>query len=201
MSKIAVLVLAAGSSSRMGQPKQLLNWGKSTLLGHTIETVLKLDAHEIVLVLGANFSSVQNEIKNYPVTILNNLDWAQGLGTSIASGVRYLLESSTQFDGVLIVLADQPFINSDYLKKMINGFNPDQKQILATAYDEVIQGVPVLFDAVYFEKLSKLKGDIGAKQFIKKHQSLVKTLVPPVKNVDLDTLEDYEKEYRLKFKT
>ncbi|TVZ59493.1 molybdenum cofactor cytidylyltransferase [Flavobacteriaceae bacterium MAR_2010_105] len=199
MSKIAILILAAGGSSRMGQPKQLLKWGKNSLLGHTIENVLKTNTHEIIVVLGANFNSVKQEIKNYQVTILNNKDWSQGLGTSIAYGVHYLLESSSSVDGVLIVLADQPFVDRDYLEKMMTSFSSSRKQILATAYDDDIQGVPVLFDASYFEELSKLTGDVGAKQCIKRHQLFVKTLVPPVKNVDLDTLEDYEKEYRLKF--
>jgi molybdenum cofactor cytidylyltransferase len=184
----------------MGQPKQLLKWGKNTLLGHTIETVLKIDAHEIVVVLGANFDSIHGDVKNYDVKILNNNDWQHGLGASIAVGVRYLLESSEKVDGALIVLADQPFIDGDYLQRMIDSFSLDHKLILATAYDKGIQGVPVLFDAVYFEELSKLEGDQGAKQCLKKYQSFVKTLIPPVKNVDLDTLEDYENEYRLKFK-
>jgi molybdenum cofactor cytidylyltransferase len=185
----------------MGQPKQLLDWGKKTLLGHTIETVLKIESHEVIVVLGAHFESIQTEIKNYPITILKNTNWEQGLGTSIACAAKHLLESPSNVDGLLIVLADQPFIDSNYLSNMVQSFVPQKKQIIATAYTNKKQGVPVLFDAVYLKELSKLNDDYGAKSCIQKHQLVVKTLIPPTKNLDLDTQEDYSKHHRLKFKT
>ena len=200
MNKIVSLILAAGSSTRMGQPKQLLKWGDHTLLDHAIETVLEANTHEVILVLGSNFELINKTIKNHDVTILNNKNWKQGLGTSIACGVQFISKSIPNIDGVLLVLADQPLIDSHYLKSMIKNFVPNNKQILATLYNNGKQGVPVLFDIGYIEELSKLDNDFGAKQLLNKHPSHVVTLGSSIQTVDLDSEEDYKREYHLKFK-
>ena len=199
MSKIAVFILAAGRSSRMGQPKQLLEWGKGTLLDHAIQTVLKLNAEELIVVLGANYDSIERSIKHFPVTILNNTEWDLGLGKSIACGANYILKSTKKFDGILITLADQPHIDHHFLKVLMDSFVAGKKHIVATSYEDGKQGVPVLFDAIYLEELTKLSDDKGAKSLLKAHQNCVKTLSPPTKNMDLDTQEDYRVQHRLKF--
>ena len=77
----------------MGQPKQLLKWGDHTLLDHAIETVLEANTHEVVLVLGSNIELINKTIKNHSIMILNNKNWKQGLGTSIACGAKYISKS------------------------------------------------------------------------------------------------------------
>ncbi len=200
MFRIVTLILAAGSSSRMGQPKQLLDWGESTLLDHAIQTALEVNTLEPMVVLGANYNRIEQKINQHSITILENKNWERGLGTSIAFGVNHILNSKLKTEGMLITLADQPFIDSDYLKLMIDNFVPNKKLIIATKYSDLKQGVPVLFDTIYFEELSKLDDDFGAKTIIEKHQAFVKTLVPPSKNADLDTPEEYKKQYNIKFK-
>ncbi|MBU3821666.1 nucleotidyltransferase family protein [Flavobacteriaceae bacterium XHP0103] len=199
-SNIAVVVLAAGASSRMGEPKQLLNWGQTTLLGHAINMVKSIYPQETILVLGANFELISKEIKDKTITILNNTDWQHGLGTSIAFAVQHLQNSNSKVSGVLFVLCDQPFITGDYLKQMISKFNQNTHQIIATAYVNGKQGVPVLFDACYFKDLTQLHDDFGAKALLKKHESKTVVLKPPTENVDLDTKEDYTNLYQSKFK-
>ncbi|MCB4808257.1 nucleotidyltransferase family protein [Tamlana sp. 62-3] len=189
---IAVVVLAAGASTRMGEPKQLLPWKNSTLIAHTIETVLQVNCKNVYVVLGANFDLISSEIKDYPISILNNELWHEGLGTSIAFSINFILNSDINIDAVLFVLADQPFIDSDYINKMITGYNVDNKSIVATYYSDKKIGVPVLFDKLYFKYLKRLQGDEGAKHIIKDHEYAIKTLIPPNKNVDLDTKEDYQ---------
>ena len=200
MHKIAVLILAAGSSSRMGQPKQLLEWGNGTLLDHSIQTVLTLKSEEVIVVLGANYDRIEKGIRHLPITVLNNREWGLGLGKSIACGANYILKSTKKLDGILITLADQPHIDNNFLRELMNSFVAGKKQIVATAYEDGKQGVPVLFDVNYLEELSNLKDDKGAKSLLKAHQNLVKTVLPPTKNIDLDTQEDYQEQRRLKFK-
>ena len=162
-SKIAVVVLAAGASKRMGVPKQLLKWGNGTLITHTIQTVLKLNADAIYVVLGANFQLIKKTIHHFPITILNNENWEHGLGTSIACASKFIQNEKPEIDALLFILADQPFITADYLNKIILSFSPNEKQI------------------------------------VEANESVMKALIPPVKNVDLDFKEDYERLYKENF--
>lgn len=199
-SHIAIVVLAAGASKRMGSPKQLLKWGDGTLIGNAIETVSKLASNELIVVLGAHYELIKNVIQTSPVTILNNENWEKGLGSTIAFAVEYLQNSKSNVDGVLITLCDQPLITADFLNLFISKFQSGKNQILATSYGNDKQGVPVLFDKVYFNDLEKLNSDEGAKEILKKYRSSVETLTPPMDNKDLDTSEEYMSLYQAHFK-
>ncbi|MEL0650165.1 nucleotidyltransferase family protein [Algibacter sp. TI.3.09] len=188
---IVTVVLAAGASTRMGSPKQLLNWGNSSLLEHTLNTVLELNSSEVVVVLGANFEIIKSEISKYPVTVLNNTSWKVGLGKSIAVAVEYIQKLNYKVDGVMIVLADQPLINSRFLGKLCNAFNPNNNQIITTSYKNGKRGVPVIFDKHYFKELILLNDDDGAKTLLKTYATSVKSLKPQSENLDIDSKEDY----------
>lgn len=198
---IAIVILAAGASRRMGEPKQLLRWGETTLINHTINTAIEVNSNEIIVVLGAHFELIENEIKNPNITILNNKDWEKGLGTSIACAVEYLKMSQSALDGFLIILADQPFITGDFLKLIISKYAVSKKRIIATSYGSDKIGVPALFNTSYLEELSQLNDDFGAKLILKKYHSEVLPISPPTKNIDLDTNEDYINLYQSNFKT
>lgn len=199
-SHIAIVVLAAGASKRMGSPKQLLKWGDGTLIGNAIETVSKLASNELIVVLGAHYELIKNVIQTSPVTILNNENWEKGLGSTIAFAVEYLQNSKSNVDGVLITLCDQPLITADFLNLFISKFQSGKNQILATSYGNDKQGVPVLFDKVYFNDLEKLNSDEGAKEILKKYSSHVEALTPQMDNKDLDTSEEYTALYQTYFK-
>ncbi len=192
---IAVLIPAAGASSRMGTPKQLLKWGATTLLGHTIETALQLKAQETVVVLGAHFRKIKEGIAAYECVILEHVNWESGLGSSIAFGMKHLLQTDLKVDGVLILLGDQPLIDAPYLQSMVKAFTPGEQQIVATAYGTQKCGVPALFDTLYFDELSVLSEDQGAKAIIERHTTSVLTLPAPPNSLDIDTPEDYERLY------
>ncbi len=191
-SNVAILILAAGESSRMGRPKQLLRWKHTTLLGHAIETAKKTDSKDVFVVLGANSEEIQNVISNVDIHILENKNWNMGMGVSVATGIAYLLQEYKSLDGVLIMLCDQPFISSDYLNRLLGTFEVGDYGIVATMYNKKA-GVPAVFDKKYFSMLSKLNGDTGARHVLDQYESDTMAINPDGKEQDLDTPEDYKK--------
>jgi molybdenum cofactor cytidylyltransferase len=198
-SNSVIVILAAGASSRMETPKQLLRWGEDTLITHTIKTALKVKDSEVIVVLGAHYELIEKEIKQYPITILKNKDWQLGLGKSIACSADYILNSNPKVDSMLVTLADQPLIDAKFLDRLINTFQKNKACIVATLYEKGANGVPAIFDKKYFEELLILNDDKGAKHLLKKYKSSVKTLIPELENVDLDIKADYDMLYKKKF--
>jgi len=190
--KISVLILAAGASSRMGRPKQLLPWKKTTLLGNAIQNAIASEADTVYVVLGANIESIRDEITNHPVETVDNPNWESGLGSSIAAGVTFILKNNIEFDGILIMLADQPLMDTEYLNMMIDTFYRRPESIVATAYRNKA-GVPALFDKAYNIELVNLNKDFGAKALIAQKINQVFTINPENKVVDIDTKSEYDK--------
>ncbi|NNL15197.1 MAG: nucleotidyltransferase family protein [Flavobacteriaceae bacterium] len=195
-SKIAILILAAGGSSRMGSPKQLLKWKGSNLINHTISKAIKLKAKDIFVILGANSDLIKSELDQNRVNVLFNRDWKKGLGSSISHGIKFILKSDPELEGILIMLVDQPLIEYDHYLKLINSFDSDSKAIIATKYSDDNLGVPALIDEFYFKELCDLNSDSGAKQLFVKYAQNVVSVANHKANFDLDTLDEYEQLYR-----
>lgn len=189
MQKTAILILAAGSSSRMGKPKQLLPFKNTTLLGWSIAQAKKSKANNIFCVLGANAEIIKKDISNYNIETIFNANFKDGLSSSIVAGTDYL--ATKNYDSVLIMLADQPNVGSDYLNKLIKTSEENASKIIASNYIDKT-GVPAIFTKEYFPDLLNLKGDKGAKDFLNNHQSKIIKL-KPFNLVDIDTIEDYKK--------
>ena len=195
----AIVILAAGASKRMGEPKQLLSWGNSTLIEHIIKKALKVKVKEVSVILGANYDLINNQIKKYPVNIINNIDWKEGLGNSISKAItHYIFE--TNIDALIFILADQPFVTDDYLNRMLSNFTPNKNQIIATQYQDRKLGIPVLFDKFYFDQLISLNGDIGANHILQNNKSSVNVLEASFNNIDIDSKVEYKKAYFNMFK-
>ncbi|MEY8021836.1 NTP transferase domain-containing protein [Muriicola sp. SD30] len=188
--KITALILAAGASSRMGRTKQLLPWGNSTLLGNAVSTAHESGLEEILVVLGAKANTIKATLDSMPCQIVVNSDWEEGLGSSIRTGVSHIITSASIPDGILIMLADQPFVNADYLKKLIYHFKNGDGGIICSDYSKKL-GVPAIFDSKYFTKLQGLSGDEGAGGIIKNHIDDSYGLEAGKITIDLDTHEDY----------
>ncbi len=184
-----MLILAAGASKRMGKPKQLLSWGGSTLLGNAIDQATKSKATKVFVILGAQFEKIKKSITQSWVTILKNNDWEMGMGNSIACGVRQI--QTQGFDAVLIMLIDQPQVDTAFLNKLMTVFAKGQHRIVATSYHKGA-GVPAIFDKSYFNQLTSLKGEKGGKQLIQEHLTEVISITPKTPFKDIDTLEAYE---------
>ena len=179
----------------MGNIKQLLAWKGTFLLKHTISNVLQLESTQTIVVLGANYERIKAEIQQECIQIIYNTNWENGLGNSIAFGVKHIL-SNYNVDGVLITLADQPLIDATYLNTLIGSFKIGKKQIVASNYGNEKLGVPTLFDSCYFEELSELNQNKGAKKVIENHLDNVSALNAKHLISDIDTKEDYEKLYK-----
>lgn len=190
MDKIPILLLAAGNSSRMGQPKQLLPWGSQTLIEHQIQTLLKT-GHPVHVVLGSNSNLIILVIAQYEVDIFINPDWESGMGSSISFGISEIIQKFPNANGVLITLLDQPLISTSYLEKMLGSYQPGSQQIIVSRSASGWTGVPVLFDKCYLMELTELSNDEGAKKITKRYEENVILLEGGELLEDMDTPETY----------
>jgi molybdenum cofactor cytidylyltransferase len=186
--KTGIILLAAGSSSRLGRAKQLIEFQGKTLIQKAIDEANKSQANCLVVVLGANAELIQTGFDSSSTPFIVNPDWQQGMSTSMQAGLRFLMEKEV-IDQVLLMLCDQPFVDASLLDELITAKETSGKGIVAAAYSNTL-GVPALFDRRYFEELVQLTGSEGAKKVIFNHQAEVHALDFPLGAVDLDTEED-----------
>ncbi len=190
-NNIGIVLLAAGESIRMGRPKQLLKYGDLTLLQHSIQVAHEADVSTIIVVLGAHADSMNNDFNTKTVFVTNN-NWNEGMASSIQFGVKSLLEKDAEIEGFILMVCDQPYANSLLLNTLIETYQSTGKQIVASGYDNTF-GPPVFFHKLFFPELLQLKGDVGAKSVIKKHERQVKIVLFPEGSIDIDTDADYQK--------
>ena len=189
--KSVAVILAAGSSSRMGQSKQLLKIKSESLLRRTIKTVVDSDVDQVVVVLGSNQQTHQKEIVDLPIQIIYNEKWEKGMGSSIKSGVKFVKDNFQRCESILFAVCDQPRLTADHLKKIIQAFHSENKSIIASHYSNS-PCVPALFDRSMFEKLLKIDDQHGAKKIIQDYSKSAHLLDFPGGEVDLDTPNDWE---------
>jgi molybdenum cofactor cytidylyltransferase len=185
-----IIILAAGSSSRMGTAKQNLNFKGRTLLQTVIETAMASKCQTVAVILGANAELIAPTIKNEPVHILINKNWSAGMGTSISYCLSELLNLQPELTSVLFMLTDQPLTETSFINQLID--NATAGKIIASAYNNT-SGPPVLFDKAFFKELLAMQGNDGAKRVLQKHRESV--LEIPFANgaFDVDTPEDYKR--------
>jgi molybdenum cofactor cytidylyltransferase len=186
--KTGIILLAAGSSSRLGRAKQLIEFQGKTLIQKAIDEVNKSQADCLVVVLGANSDLIQTGFEPSSASYTINSDWQQGMSSSMQAGLHFLMAKEA-IDQVLLMLCDQPFVDASLLNQLINSKETSGKGIVAAAYSNTL-GVPALFDKRYFVELLELTGSEGAKKVIFNHQAEVHALDFPLGAVDLDTEED-----------
>ncbi|WP_300027958.1 nucleotidyltransferase family protein [uncultured Maribacter sp.] len=189
---IAVLVMAAGASRRMNGIKQLMPWKDSNFLLETIKTVEKSNAASVHVVLGSNAKLISREcnLNEKNIYVIVNPNWSNGLGNSIAYGVKALSKKLPSVDAILICLADQPLLDHNYLNSLINVFENNSCKIAATNYGKKI-GVPALFSNIHFQHLSQLEGDFGAKELLNNDELSIISLEALDGIIDIDTKLEY----------
>ncbi|CAM1364720.1 nucleotidyltransferase family protein [Tenacibaculum xiamenense] len=186
--KTAIIILAAGMSSRMGTAKQLLPYKHTTLLGWTVEQAMNITNTEVICVTGANRQQVEDSIFEHKLNFVYNAQYQEGLSSSISAGINYII--SKDFDNALIILADQPFVLKNYLKNIISKSESNPNKIIASNYGKRI-GVPALFPRKYYQYLTTMSGDKGAKELLNKLSDNIFKM-SEVNLVDIDTQEEYE---------
>jgi len=190
--KTVCLLLAAGSSSRMGQPKMLLDFNGKTLLQHIIDEVKQLNDVSLLVITGCYHDLLKEILQAQQISFIQNEQWEVGMGTSIQKGIIYLQEHSSDTDNVMILVCDQPYISSGLLQQMIDAKQSTGKGIAACTYHG-ITGTPVLFDKKYFNQLTMLQGLYGAKKIIQQFTDDITPINFPAGAIDIDTPDDYNK--------
>lgn len=190
-TRTGAVILAGGMSSRMGEPKQLLQLGGKTLLGHVLEMVRGSKVDEVVVVLGHAAETIQQRIPTENVKIAINETYRQGMGTSLRTGLAAL---SAGVGGALIVLADQPFVRSETLDILMEQHHQSGAQIVIPMY-KGFRGNPVLLDRSVFPEVMALSGDVGCRAIFGNHSEGI--LKAPVDDIgillDVDDREDFER--------
>jgi molybdenum cofactor cytidylyltransferase len=193
-----VLIIAAGESKRLGEPKQLLQYKGQSLINRLIDTVNDAVHFPITLVLGANAEKIEKQLENSTLDIVINKNWEEGMASSIRIGLEHLIQKheqsnsgETKLDGVMILVCDQPFIKTEHISSLLHLQASTLLPIAACYYAQVL-GTPALFHKSIFNDLLALKGDIGAKKIINAKEKEVAKLHFENGVIDIDTLEDYE---------
>jgi molybdenum cofactor cytidylyltransferase len=189
---ISALLLAAGKGERMGEVKQLLSLGEKRMIEAALHNLQMSRCDEIVVVLGFAADEIRPLVEGKErVKVVINPRFAEGMSTSIQQGLK---EISTRATGILIALADQPFIPPEVINKLIEGFQRGAQGIVLPVY-EGKRGHPVILDRKKYEReILKLRGDVGGKEIVSKHPQDV--LEVPVASrgvlMDIDAPEDYQ---------
>ena len=187
----AAIILAAGSSSRMGRSKQQLEVRGEPLLTRTIKAVSGAGINRITVVLGAEEVAHRKMIDDLAVDIVANRKWDRGMGSSLKAGLLHVISTDPSAGAVVVLVCDQPLLKPENISRLVSAWREKGRPIIASRYSRV-PGVPALFDKRYFGKLLELPDDEGAKKVILENPEDVIEVEFPGGEVDLDTPEDYE---------
>jgi molybdenum cofactor cytidylyltransferase len=192
---IGIIVLAAGASSRMGQPKQLLHHEGETLLNRAIRVGLEAQCGPVIVVLGSDAETLQEAIAASRARIVVNQAWAEGMSSSIRCGLRELVAAAgDKTDAAIFMLCDQPLITSVIVRRLVDAYDSRRALLVASEYEaggEKTRGVPALFSRTLFPELMELRGVEGAKRVIARHAAEATVIAVPEAAFDVDTADDY----------
>jgi molybdenum cofactor cytidylyltransferase len=187
-ARVGAVVLAAGSSSRMGSPKQTLQFRGRSLLRRAALAALGAGCCPVIVVTGAHAELSRRELEGLDVREVFNPLWEAGMASSIRTGVEALIGAGA--DAAILLLCDQPHVTADVISRLVEARRATGSPLVASAYGGGF-GVPALFDMTLFAELTRLEGAAGAKQVIKRHASEAHFLPFPGGEVDVDTPDDF----------
>jgi len=186
--KVRIVMLAAGRSERFGPAKLLAEYRGKPLLQHALSAAQDACPGDVCLVVGHNAHEVADSAVGLADQVITNEDYATGIGSSIACGVRACREHA---DAILIMLADQPLVSSTHLAELVKRWTGKPNEIIASRFSGV-SGPPVLFASALFDQLEDLHGDIGAREILRRSSSMLRTVEFAAAAIDIDTPEDLE---------
>ena len=191
-NELAIILLAAGNSSRMGTPKQMLNIGPGSLLEHSVTCAIASNVPNILVVLGAHAVEHKQMLKGFSVNLVVNPEWARGIGRSLKLGLSKAIEHYPGIQAVMVLVCDQPLLSGSQIKMLSDAYVQSHPYAVASQYNGVY-GVPAVFDRSLFSELLSIDDGSGAREILKKWEG--KLLLIPFEGgeIDLDTPEDYKK--------
>jgi molybdenum cofactor cytidylyltransferase len=187
-SNTIAVILAAGASKRLHQPKQLLSYKGKTLLENTIDLATSCLENNTIVILGSKSEEFKKIIDNESVIILKNDLWEEGMASSIRLATQHIINQMPHITDVLFMVCDQINLNSTILLQILKGDN--HKPIKACKYGNGAIGTPAMINQQYFPNLLLLKGDIGASKIIKENMTKVDIIFFEKGHLDIDTPED-----------
>jgi molybdenum cofactor cytidylyltransferase len=191
-SKTAIIILAAGSSSRLGRPKQLLAYKNTTLLQNTIKEASSVENTFVIVVTGSNHDLIKTDLDSSKIKVTYNSNWESGMSSSINKGLSELLLLYPDCESCIFAVCDQPYVISKIFEDLIAEYQKTNKGIIASSYAGTL-GTPVLFNKKYFGNLLQLEGQEGAKKIINRFLDDAVSIPFEKGNIDIDTPEDYDK--------
>jgi molybdenum cofactor cytidylyltransferase len=210
-SQIAAVILAAGESSRLGQPKQLIQFRGKTLVRRMVDAASEAGCRPILVVVGNGkqaphldalrspkeetrqpVNAITSELKKTGATIVANSNWKCGIGTSIRTGIRHLIDTAPGVEATVLLTCDQPFVDRAVIDGLITLRHETGKPIVAAGYAGTL-GVPALFDRDRLPELLQLDDSGGAKSIILSNRDHVAEFPFPEGKIDIDTAEEWER--------
>lgn len=185
------IILAAGGSTRMGTPKQLLDYHGKNFLEHAVAAVKGLGDLPVCIVLGAEADRIREKSCLEGCFTVVNEQWQEGMSGSIKRGVIALQSSFPEVDGIMVIVCDQPHLSTAGLKALMESQKATGKPIAACRYSGVM-GTPALFHVSTFPSLLALEGDKGARKLLEKSKNDVVAVEFEKGRIDIDTTADYE---------
>lgn len=187
----ALVVLAAGASTRMGRAKQLLKLDGLPLVRRILRRGWKAGFAPIFVVTGARRQQIEEAVEHEAVQLAHNPDWQSGMGSSVATGVEAVLELAPDIEYIGFVLTDQPYVDELLLQQMWQRLRAGDAHGIAAQYENTL-GVPAIFRRPLFAELRQLRGAKGAKPLLLKHKDQLLAYPFPAAAIDLDTPAEWE---------
>ncbi|HKS28131.1 MAG TPA: nucleotidyltransferase family protein [Pyrinomonadaceae bacterium] len=189
---VGAVILAAGSSSRMGSPKQTLQFRGESLLRRAALAALDAGCRPVVVVTGAHAEMCRREFEGLDVREVFNAEWETGMGSSVRAGIEGLISADADASAAVLLLCDQPHVTSDVISNLLAAHRATGRAIVASTYGGSF-GVPALFSRTLFTELTQLEGVSGAKVIIKRHCDESHFLPFSNGEVDVDTPDDFSR--------
>lgn len=186
MRAVGAVILAAGGSTRLGQPKQLLTIEGESLVRRSVRAASEGGCAPIVVVVGDDAERIEADLRGTSARLVENAAWRLGVGTSIRRGLEHLL----QLDAVVLLACDQPFVDAAVIEALIAEARTSGKAIVASSYAQTL-GIPALFDRSCFSSLLALANDSGAKALIEADPGRVARIPFERGALDIDTPADF----------